>query len=146
MANSAEDNLARDREALQALASLDPHRSGYRTQLARLAATYADRPIHDNFVVRWASTHEDRAGRADLLRECLERFPDGDAYPEALFFLADLEVQTFGDNDSRRQAGTAKLQQLARDYAHTCWGRLAAERVAILRPTTIPATQAASTP
>jgi hypothetical protein len=146
LANSTADGMARDRAALQALGGLDPHREGYRRQLARLAAEYADRPIHDNLVVKWASSHEDRTERPALLRMCLERYPDGDAFPEALFDLADLEVQTFGDNDTRRQAGIAKLQQLARDYAHTCWGRLAAERVAILRPTTVPATRAAETP
>lgn len=144
--NCAADGLARDRAALQAIGGLDPHREGYRQQLVCLAAEYADRPIHDNLVVKWASTHEDRARRAALLRLCLERYPDGDAYPEALFHLADLEVQSLGDNDARRQAGIAKLQQLARDYPHTCWGRLAAERVAILRPTTVPATRAAETP
>ncbi len=146
LANCAEDDRPRDRAALQALGRLDPHRGGYREQLARLAAEYADRPIHDNFVVKWASTHEDRAERAQLLTACLEQYPDGDAFPEALFYLGDLEVQSFGDNDARREAGIAKLRRLATEFPKTCWGRLAAERVAILRPTTLPTTRDTSTP
>ncbi|MBK9127520.1 MAG: hypothetical protein IPM13_06935 [Phycisphaerales bacterium] len=136
LANGGLDAPERDREALQALASLDPHRAGYRDQLARLAAAYADRPLHDNIVVRWASHAEDRRLRAELLAACLERFDGGDAYAEALFQLADLDVQRAGGDAALREAGIARLNELVSRFGETCWGRLAAERLTMLMPRT----------
>jgi hypothetical protein len=134
MANGGLDAPQRDREALQALAGLDPHRAGYRVQLAGLAALYADRPLHDNLAVRWASSEADRKTRADLLAACLERHPDGDAYAEALFQLADLDVQRAGADAALREAGVARLRELTARFPDTCWGRLAGERLAMLMP------------
>lgn len=145
VSNGGSDRSAEDREALQALASLDPHRRGYRDQLAALGRRYANRPLHDNVVVRWALAHVDRRVRAALLRDALELFPDGDAYPEALFRLAEIELQAPGAGDQQRIRGAARLRELLARFAHTCWGRLAAERLELLLPPTTRAAEGART-
>lgn len=132
---------------LQALAALDPHRGLYLDQLQRLAQRYADALLHDNLVVRWASAHRDREQRAAWLAACLERFPDGDAAPEAMFQLADLELYAFGAGDrGRRAAGIARLHELVDRHGQTCWARLAAERLRMLEPQFAPPAQPAVSP
>jgi len=114
---------------LQALAALDPHRPGYGDQLAHLADQYRDGLLYDTLVVRWASDTHDREQRAARLLACIERFPAGDALPEAMFQLAELEMHAFGADESRRTAGLARLRDLAARFGQTCWGQLAAERL-----------------
>lgn len=120
---------------LQALATLDPHRPRYQDQLQRLAAQYPDCLAYDNIVVRWASAHEDRDIRAARLAACLERFSGGDAVPEAMFQLADLELQRAGDEDpQRRKTGIARMYKIVQEHDDSCWARLAAERLRLLDP------------
>ena len=129
------ENRADDRHGaapLQALASLDPHLPGYQGQLQRLAHAYCDGLLFDNLVVRWAGAHPDRQQRAARLRACIDRFPDGDALPEAMLQLADLDFAS-GD-DARRAAGIARLRAIVTRYGQTCWAKPAAERLRILEP------------
>ena len=120
---------------LQALAALDPHRRGYRDQLQRLAAQYPHSRLYDNLVVRWASATADRAERAAKLLACTQRFIDGDAVPEAMFELADLEVQAFGtDDEARRSTGIARLRELVTRYGESCWAQRARERLRAVDP------------
>ncbi len=125
-------------QPLQALAALDPHRRGYHDQLALLASQYPDSLLYDNLVVRWASAQTDRETRFLQLRACLERiaeFPDQDALPEAMFQLADLEVQALGTGDeTRRAAGIARFRQIVDRFGNTCWAGLAAERLRVFNP------------
>ena len=134
-------------QPLQALAELDPHRAGYQDQLARLAQRYPDGLLYDNLVVRWATATPDRAARAAKLRACIQRFPTGDALPEAMFELADLDVQAFGSGDeARRNAGIARMREIAARFGQTCWGKRAAERVRILEPKQDATTRTAVSP
>ncbi|MCK4341786.1 MAG: hypothetical protein KAY37_08700, partial [Phycisphaerae bacterium] len=120
---------------LQALASLDSHRHGYRDQLRQLTHDYRDTLLYPNLVVRWAAAHVDREERARMLRACVARFPDDDAFPEALFQLADLEVQTLGSgNEASRAAGIERLRALVARFGQTCWGKLAAQRLGLFDP------------
>ncbi len=114
---------------LQALAGLDPHRPGYSEQLLRLADQHRDSLLYDNLIVRWANTETDREQRAARLLGCVQRFPTGDALPEALYQLADLEMHAFGSDEARRAAGLERLRDLATRFGQTCWGQLAAERL-----------------
>ncbi len=123
---------------LQELAALDPHREGYHDQLARLASLYPDSLLYDNLVVRWASVQADREIRVAQLRACLERFPefpDQDALPEAMFQLADLEVQALGTGDeTRRATGIARFREIVDRFGNTCWAGIAAERLRVFNP------------
>jgi hypothetical protein len=120
---------------LQALAGLDPHRRGYRDQLQRLAHQYRDSLLVDNLVVRWASATSDRTERAAKLLACSARFPTGDALPEAMFELADLESQAFGpDDEARRNTGIARMREIVLRFGQSCWAQRARERLRILDP------------
>lgn len=139
------DELSQGTEPLRALAALDPHRRGYQAQLRRLAHEFRASPLYPNLVVRWADAHRDRATRIAKLRACIAAFPDDDAVVEALFQLADLEVQAAGD-EATRATGLARLQRIVTEHGDSCWARLAAERLRVFgRPTTTPS-QPASAP
>jgi len=126
-------------EPLAALAALDPHRPAYRDQLLRLASQFPDSLLYDNLIVRWASATGRHDRRAERLLACMHRFPAGDALPEAMFELADLEIQTFGaENEPRRAAGIARLRELVARFGRTCWAQRALELLTMLDPTTRP--------
>jgi len=117
------------------LAALDPHRPGYRDQLALLAARYPDSLLYDNIAVRWACAAPDRKQRAEKLAACIENFPDGDALPEALFQRAELETQTREPGEEAQRArGLARFRELATRFGHTEWGKRAAERLRMVEP------------
>ena len=120
---------------LRELAGLDPHRSGYREQLLRLATRCPDSRLYDNLLVRWAGTATDVSERAAKLQACIAGFQDGDALAEALFQLADIEVQTLGATDAaQRKTGIERLRELMRRFPQSCWARRAAERLARFDP------------
>lgn len=129
-------------EPLRRLAALDPQRPLYSDQLQRLASEYADSLLLDNIVVRWASAHADRQRRASQLRACIRRFPGGDAVPEAMFQLADLEIHAFGTEDPNlRTAGINRLWEITARFPQSCWARLAVDRLQLIEPGFSPPTQ-----
>jgi hypothetical protein len=120
---------------LAALAALDPHRPRYGRQLLQLAHTYHGSRLYDNLLVYWAGSLGDPGERRTALAALLERFPDGDALPEAMFRLAEIELQGPGAGDEASRArGLSRLRELAARYGHTSWGELAAERLAMIEP------------
>ena len=120
---------------LAELAQLDPQRPGYRAQLERLAQRYRGAVLYDNLVVLWAAGLADRDERAAALEACIRDFPNGDAIGEAMFRLAELEIQSRGeDQEARRQQGTARMNEVAQRFGQTHWGREAAERLRLLTP------------
>ena len=122
-------------EPLQRLAALDSHRALYKDQLQTLAQAYPDSLLYDNIVVRWAGAHADRQQRAAQLLACVQRFPNGDALPEALFQLADLEIHAFGiGNNESRTAGLCRLRDIVERFPNTCWASLAGERLRLVEP------------
>ena len=122
-------------EPLQALASLDAHRPGYRDQLLRLIQRFPGSHLHDNLIVRWADTTADRTERAARLLACVQHYPASDALPEAMFELADLEVQALGSADeARRAAGVARMRELVTCFPQSCWAKRATERLRLLQP------------
>lgn len=134
-------------EPLQALASLDLHRAGYRNQLQLLARQYKDSLLYDNIAVRWADAQADRVERAARLRACIanlrtiadKKHRQYDALPEAMYQLADLEAQTFGaEDETARAAGLARFRAIIEEFSGTCWAQLAEERLRMIQP---PATQ-----
>lgn len=125
---------------LQELAGLDPHRPSYRRQLLHLAARYRNALLYDNLVVLWAAGETDREQRAANLAACIRSFPAEDAVAEAMFRLAQLEIQSRGeDQEQHRQAGIDRMAAVATRFADTRWGREAAERLRILQPPAEPA-------
>jgi hypothetical protein len=120
---------------LAALAALDPRRNGYEQQLCLLTSQYRDSLLYDNLVVLWAACLPDVATRAAALERCAAEFETGDARPEALFRLAELEIQVLALSDSgRRTTGIARLKELVESYGSACWGQFAAERLSRLTP------------
>ncbi len=122
-------------EPLQALASLDPRRERYGEQLLRLLQTYRDSALHDNLLVLWVSCEPDLVRRASLFEALLGALPESDAKPEALYHLADLEIQALASiQPEARPRGRARLESLAREYADSFWGRRALERIRAMEP------------
>ncbi len=129
-------------EPLHLLAALDPHRPGYRQQLRRLVHDFPDSRLYPNLVVRWSNADPDRHARAAKLRACIASYAADDALPEAMYWLADLEVQVLGaDDEETRSAGVARLREIVHRFDETCWANLAEQRLSIFAP---PATAARS--
>ncbi len=122
-------------EPLRTLAALDPRREGYADQLLRLLETYPDSALHDNLLVLWAGCEQDLVRRAALFERLLATLPEGDARPEALYHLADLEIQALASiQPDARQRGRNRLESLAREYADCFWGSRALERIRAMEP------------
>jgi hypothetical protein len=104
------------------LAGLDPRRSHYRDQLARLAQQYEAALLHDNLIVMWIGAATDLAERRLLYADFLERTPGGDARPEALLRLAEIELQLpeGPDGDARARAAL-RLRAIGKDHPGTVW-------------------------
>ena len=117
------------------LAALDPRRDRYLVQLQRLAQRYHDSKLYDNLVVRWASALPDVHERAAALEGCIRTFSSGDALPEALYRLANLEIQALAPEDEARRAqGLTRLREIVARFPNTCWAKRAADRLEILEP------------
>jgi len=120
------------------LAMLDPRRARYLEQLQRLAQRYRESTLYDNLVVRWASALPDLNQRAAALEACIRTFTSGDALPEALYRLANLETQALAaEDESRRARGLARLREIVARFPGTCWAEQAAERLEVLEPPTV---------
>lgn len=118
-------------------AALDPRRAGYLEQLQRLAERYHDSSLYDNLVVRWAAALPDLNERTAALEACLRTFTAGDALPEALYRLANLETQALAaEDESRRARGIARLHEIVTRFPRSCWAERAAERLEVLEPRT----------
>lgn len=112
------------------LAGLDPRRTLYRDQLARLAQQYDGAILHDNLVILWIAAEPDSEQRRVLFAEFLDRNPGGDARAEALFRLADIELQGAAERDSAvRERAIDRLRTVARDYPRSAWATDATRRL-----------------
>ena len=121
MAAANRDDPQYGNAPIRELAALDPHRGRYLEQLQRLAERYHDSELHDNLVVRWASALPDVGERAAVLEGCIRRFTSGDALPEALYRLANLETQALAAEDELQQQwghGRALGEQPAVERGH----------------------------
>ncbi|MFQ5807505.1 MAG: tol-pal system YbgF family protein [Phycisphaerae bacterium] len=124
--------------ALVELAALDPRRARYLEQLQRLAQRYHDSVLYDNLVVRWAGALPEMNERVAALEGCLRTFASGDALPEALYRLANLEIQALAaEDESRRARGIARLREIVARFPESCWAQRAAERLEVLEPRTV---------
>lgn len=134
-------------DPLQGLARLDPHLSGYRTELERLAAHYPASPLYDNLVVRWVLAEPNRETRAKQLTGFIENNTTGDALPEALYNLAVIELLASGESGAeQRAAGLRRLKRVAAEHGDTCWGSLAADRLRLAEARTTTQTAEVSVP
>lgn len=120
---------------LAALACLDARLPRYGDELLRLVERFPDCDLTDNLLVRWARALPDAAARRGALLATLRRFPEGDAQREALYHLAEIEIQSLGREDaSIRATGLERLRDLAARHAASCWGRSARHRLRVLEP------------
>ena len=117
------------------LARLDPRRAGYQKQLQRLAQRYLDSKLYDNLLVRWAACLVDIGERTKALEAFIAAFKEGDALPEALYVMANLEIQSLAATDeNRRVEGIARLRDIVAQFPDSCWARRAAERLEVMEP------------
>jgi hypothetical protein len=127
---------------LVAFAGLDPHRPRYHEELLDLAARFPDGLLYDNLLAARAAAIDDPEQRARKLRACAERFAAGDALPEVLVRLADLETQALGArSETLRLAGVARLREVAERFGDSCWGEVARQRLRRLQPPDVPGAQ-----
>jgi hypothetical protein len=122
--------------ALVELASLDPRRPTYSEQLLNLISGAVAAPLYDNLLVLFANGLPDGAERATALARLAERLPRGDAASEALYRLANLELQAAtqqGDPTARRRA-IAHLEQVRRLAPQSVWATQAERLLRVYAP------------
>ena len=120
---------------LAELARLDPRRSRYRVQLLALAQAYAGARLYDNLIVRWSASQPDLNQRVADLEACVRTFVHGDAIPEALYRLAEIETQALAAKDEPMlRRGVQRLREIVRRFPDTCWADLARQRLTVLQP------------
>ncbi|MBL8879559.1 MAG: hypothetical protein JNG88_10615 [Phycisphaerales bacterium] len=133
LANRDDQQFGND--PLVSFMSLDPHRPQYLAQLAHLAQRYRESTLADNLVVTWVMGIPEVGDRAKQLARCVAVFPDGDAVAEALFRLADLEIQTLSTRDETvRTAGVSRMREVESRFSGSYWGEAATERLKMLEP------------
>lgn len=123
-------------QPLADLSALDPRRAGYSEQLLRLAHRYHGARLYDNILVRWAESHESPQQRAELLERLIEIIPpEQDGLAEAMFRLANLEIQRLASEDQQRRAlGVARLNAVVERYPQSCWAADAGRLLEKVRP------------
>jgi len=123
---------------LRELAALDPHRITYPEQLLRLIDRYPDALLRDNLLVAYAAAQETPEQQEQILRNLLPRLPaGGDALPEAMFRLANLELRGGpGEDVRRRQQGLSRLRAVVQQYAQHYWAEEAGELLRLYEPRT----------
>ncbi|MFN0136696.1 MAG: tetratricopeptide repeat protein [Phycisphaerae bacterium] len=118
---------------LTQLACLDPRRPEYLRELGRLEVRFRDAKLGDNLRVRMAMAESDLAARAEQLTQLVGSLRVGDALPEAMFHLADLELQRSGENArEHRERGVARLREIVERFPESAWADDARERLARL--------------
>lgn len=110
------------------LVDLDPRDASYGGNLRRLMAKYPNAQITDNALVAQALVEASVPARMPLFRAVVERFPEGDAAPEALYHLA-MALRDLGNPDAAAEA----FGRLRREFPETIWSRLSFRYAAPLR-------------
>lgn len=106
----------------------DPHHPRYTENLRALRERYPDSRIVDNIEVELALASDWTILRVGQLAACVERYPDGDAAPRALFALGQIYQEG-------RQLATAaaKYRAVIERYPDSVWADEARERLEQLR-------------
>lgn len=132
---------------LTAYASLAPRRASFHERLWTLIELFHDSKLGDNLAVAWAIILRDPQQRAANLETLVRRLPPGDALPEAMFRLADLETLTLAKDDpARREMGIRRFETLRARFPESPWAARAAERLALIGPAAPAATRATEAP
>ncbi len=120
---------------LRELAALDPRRREYADWLLSLAERYPRAQLRDNLRVRWAAGRPVRTRQIEELQRLAEESTDADALPEALFWLAELEVNASGNAaEAERIAGLQRMKRIAGEFPETIWAWRADEWIRKLEP------------
>jgi hypothetical protein len=100
---------------------LDPRQDGYVENLEALKEAYPKCQIEDNIDLAIALATEPVARRVERLERCLQRFPEGDAVPEAL-----LRLGVAYKEGGRLSASEATFARLVGEHPDSIWARQAA--------------------
>ena len=103
------------------LLELVPRRSDYVANLIAIKARYPNCQLEDNLDLEIAKASASPTEMIERLEACLDRFPDRDAAPEALFRLG----VAYKDHD-RSELSRRAFQRLLTDFPNSIWARQAA--------------------
>jgi len=98
------------------LFDLDPRHESYANNLEAIVTRYPHCQIEDNILIERAQVEPILARRIELLRECLRRFPDRDAVPEAMFRLSVAYRSAGRDDDAN-----AMSEAIAARFPQNVW-------------------------
>jgi outer membrane protein assembly factor BamD (BamD/ComL family) len=119
------DPISGVRDAIGALGvgimDLDPRHDRYVYHLEAIKAQYPRCQVEDNIDLEIAKATESAGRKIELLEECVRRFPDRDAVPEALLRLG-LAYRTV-DRSGRADEAFARL---TREHPNSIWAEQAA--------------------
>jgi len=102
------------------LLHLHPRHERYLENLQALKQAYPNCQIEDNIDLEIAKVTPDARGRAAMLTKLLERFPERDAVPEALYQLG-CAYRELGDGSKAQE----QFARLKRDYPRSIWAQQA---------------------
>lgn len=105
------------------LLDLDPRHSNYANNLKVILDRYPHCQIEDNILVERAKVETDIERRIDTLDECLRRFPDRDAAPEAMFRLSEA-LRSAG----RPQEASSITATLLNNFPNDVWAKQALQQ------------------
>ncbi len=104
------------------LLDLDAREDGYAEQLKKLLAAFPNCKLSDNIELELARVTPESADQIAAINSLLERYPNGDAAPEAMIRLAI----AFREENEPQRAGLV-LDRLVREYPQSIWSRQCVE-------------------
>jgi hypothetical protein len=114
-------------------ALLDSHRRGYGQQLERIIRQYPAAKITDNVALQLAAAGPERDEHARQLLRLIEQHVDGDAAPEAIMRLTEIELQSAQPTAAAAQArAMERLNEVIRRWPQTIWAKAAKDRLRLL--------------
>lgn len=108
---------------------IDPHVRHHAENLRAILRAYPRCLLEDNIEVWLARLEEDLDERIFQLQSCIDRFPDGDALPEALYRLGTACMDAGLDARGRQT-----LTRLIQEHPDNLWTEPAGERLRALPP------------
>lgn len=112
-------------------AGLDPRRPEFVDETLRLAREMPDALLYDNLIVAWALAQPEVERRRAALEACVGTFIDSDALPEAMYQLADIEIQSAMERTDapHRAVGIERMRDVVARFGDSCWAQAASERL-----------------
>ena len=121
-------------EPLTEFLKLDARHSMYVSNIQKIIRTYPKAQLVDNLAVKAANSERSRVHRIAGLKFCLAEYPDGDALPEAMYWLGEALRE-----DSQFEHARSQFQELIDRFPGTSWAGNARRQLAGLSAVLSPA-------